>query len=157
MFNAIQFNLNVLLMNEHKIITFILQNLCLFLCSQCWRTKKQNGSGCRASSSQHLFVFYTETEITGVFTPALRLHYLPLTFMVILNHFTDLNKKAADNCRIQSTFSTDQLKKLARGKTEECKIYSGGTEPTLCSDQQFGCHCSVWKTHVTLRITQAVH
>lgn len=133
MFNAIYFNLKVPLMNRHKIIPFILQNLSLLLCSQCWGTRKQSGSGCRVPSSWHLFVFY-RGEITGVFTPAFWLHYLPLTFTVILNHFTDSNKEAPDKCRIQSTFSTDQLKKLATAKAEECKIYSGGTEPTLCSD-----------------------
>lgn len=66
MFNAIYFSLKVPIM---IMSTFILQNLGMFLYSQCWGTRKQNGSGCRAPSAQHLFVFHTG-EITDVFIPA---------------------------------------------------------------------------------------
>lgn len=121
-------------MNRPKIIfSHFLKPMCLFPCSRCCATRKQNGSGCRVPSSQHSFAPYIG-EITRIFISAFWLNYLPFTFTVILNHFIDFNKKAPDNYRIWSTFSTDRLKNLATEKTEECKIYSGETKPTLCSD-----------------------
>lgn len=61
-------------------------------------------------------------------------NHLPFTIAIILNHFTDFNKKAPDNYRIWSAFSTDRPENLATEKTGECKIYSREPEPTLCSD-----------------------
>lgn len=109
-------------MNRHEIITFILQNLCLFLCSQCWGTRKQNGSGCRAPSSQHLFVFYTG-EITGAFIPAFWLHHLPLTLIVILNHFTELNKKAAE---LSPLFPLTNWKSWLQGRQKNARFTAEG-------------------------------